>query len=47
MFGIKKKLWNMQIKKIVLRPKNLFEPAPGSGFKVFTTKDNIKSEFLI
>ena len=26
----------------LLRPKNLFEPAPGSGFKVFTTKDNIK-----
>ena len=26
----------------LLRPKNLFEPAPGKGFEVFTTTDNIK-----
>ena len=26
----------------LLRPKNLFEPAPGKGFEVFTTTENIK-----
>jgi metallophosphoesterase (TIGR00282 family) len=26
----------------LLRPKNLFEPAPGKGFKIYNTKDNIK-----
>ena len=26
----------------LLRPKNLFEPAPGKGFNIYETKDNIK-----
>ena len=26
----------------LLRPKNLFEPAPGSGFEIFNTENNIK-----
>jgi 2',3'-cyclic-nucleotide 2'-phosphodiesterase len=26
----------------LLRPKNLFEPAPGKGFNVYNTKDNVK-----
>ena len=26
----------------LLRPKNLFEPAPGSGFKIFNTQNGIK-----
>ncbi len=26
----------------LLRPKNLFEPAPGKGFNIYKTKDNIK-----
>jgi len=26
----------------LLRPKNLFEPAPGKGFNIYTTKGNIK-----
>ena len=26
----------------LLRPKNLFEPAPGKGFEVFTTTENIR-----
>jgi len=26
----------------LLRPKNLFEPAPGNGFGVYTTQENIK-----
>ena len=26
----------------LLRPKNLFEPAPGKGFEIYTTKKNIK-----
>ena len=26
----------------LLRPKNLFEPAPGKGFEIFNTKENIK-----
>ncbi len=26
----------------LLRPKNLFEPAPGKGFEVYTTAENIK-----
>ena len=28
--------------KRLLRPKNLFEPAPGKGFNIFNTKENIK-----
>ena len=26
----------------LLRPKNLFEPAPGKGFNIYVTKENIK-----
>ena len=26
----------------LLRPKNLFEPAPGKGFEIYNTKENIK-----
>ena len=26
----------------LLRPKNLFEPAPGKGFQIYTTKEDIK-----
>ena len=26
----------------LLRPKNFFEPAPGKGFNIYTTKTNIK-----
>ena len=26
----------------LLRPKNLFEPAPGSGFEIYTTKEEVK-----
>ena len=26
----------------LLRPKNLFEPAPGKGFNIYSTKENIK-----
>jgi len=26
----------------LLRPKNLFEPAPGKGFNVYNTKENVK-----
>ena len=26
----------------LLRPKNLFEPAPGKGFQIYNTKNNIK-----
>ena len=26
----------------LLRPKNLFEPAPGSGFEIFTTQNDVK-----
>ena len=26
----------------LLRPKNLFEPAPGKGFKIYKTKNDIK-----
>ena len=26
----------------LLRPKNLYEPSPGKGFKVFTAKNNMK-----
>ena len=26
----------------LLRPKNLYEPAPGKGFNIYTTKENIK-----
>ena len=28
--------------KRLLRPKNLFEPAPGRGFEIFTTNEDIK-----
>jgi len=28
--------------KRLLRPKNLFEPAPGKGFEIYTTKNDIK-----
>ncbi len=28
--------------KRLLRPKNLFEPAPGKGFNIYTVKNNIK-----
>ena len=28
--------------KRLLRPQNLFEPAPGKGFEIYTTKENIK-----
>ena len=28
--------------KRLLRPKNLFEPAPGKGFEIYTTKEGIK-----
>jgi metallophosphoesterase (TIGR00282 family) len=30
----------------LLRPKNLFEPAPGKGFGIFTTTNNIKIAVL-
>ena len=30
----------------LLRPKNLFEPAPGKGFNVYTSKTNIKIAVL-
>ena len=30
----------------LLRPKNLFEPAPGKGFEIYTTKKNIKIAVL-
>ena len=26
----------------LLRPKNLFEPAPGKGFQIYTAKEDIK-----
>ncbi len=26
----------------ILRPKNLFEPSPGKGFTIYTTKENMK-----
>jgi metallophosphoesterase (TIGR00282 family) len=28
--------------KRLLRPKNLFEPAPGKGFEIYTTKEDVK-----
>ena len=28
--------------KRLLRPKNLFEPAPGRGFEIYKTKKNYK-----
>ena len=28
--------------KRLLRPKNLFEPAPGKGFQIYKTKNDIK-----
>ena len=28
--------------KRLLRPQNLFEPAPGKGFEIYTTKENIR-----
>ena len=30
----------------LLRPKNLFEPAPGKGFEIYTTEKNIKIAVL-
>jgi metallophosphoesterase (TIGR00282 family) len=30
----------------LLRPKNLFEPAPGKGFNIYSTKENIKIAVL-
>ncbi len=32
----------IEIEKRLLRPKNLFEPAPGKGFNIYTTKNNTK-----
>ena len=32
----------IDIEKRLLRPKNLFEPAPGKGFNIFKTDNNIK-----
>ena len=32
----------IEIENRLLRPKNLFEPAPGKGFKIFETKKNLK-----
>ena len=29
--------------KRLLRPKNLFEPAPGEGFQIYTTSKKYKS----
>ena len=26
----------------LLRPKNLFEPAPGTGFEIFSSTDDLK-----
>ena len=31
----------------LLRPKNLFEPAPGGGFEIFNLKNDIKIGVLI
>ena len=31
----------------LLRPKNLFEPAPGKGFEIFNFKEDIELEFSI
>ena len=31
----------------LLRPKNLFEPAPGKGFEIYNTNNNIKIGVLI
>ena len=28
----------------LLRPKNLFEPAPGKGFEIYITKNNFRLE---
>ena len=33
--------------KRLLRPKNLFEPAPGNGFNIYETKKTLKLVFLI
>ncbi len=32
----------IEIENRLLRPKNLFEPAPGKGFEIFETKKNLK-----
>jgi metallophosphoesterase (TIGR00282 family) len=32
----------IDIEERLLRPKNLFEPAPGKGFHVYNSKDNVK-----
>ena len=31
----------------LLRPKNLFEPAPGKGFEIYNTKKILRLVFLI
>ena len=44
MFGIQKEIMNYIDKENrLLRPKNLFEPAPGKGFQIYTTKEDIKN----
>ena len=30
----------------LLRPKNLFEPAPGRGFNIYNTKNDIKLDYV-
>ena len=38
-----KKIMNyIEQEKKLLRPLNLFEPSPGKGFEIFTTKNNMK-----
>ena len=32
----------IEIENRLLRPKNLFEPAPGKGFEIYDTKNNLK-----
>ncbi len=32
----------VEVEKRVLRPKNLFEPAPGNGFEIFKIRENYK-----
>ena len=32
----------IDIENRLLRPKNLFEPAPGKGFQIYTTSKNVK-----
>ena len=42
MWDQKEKMEFIDKEKKLLRPKNLFEPAPGKGFNIYETKDNIK-----